>query len=108
MTLDDRPVHGEEIEAEKLAELLEAALERNRQLEQALESRIVIEQAKGVLVERLRLEPDAAFEILRRASRNSRRRLHDLAAEVVRSRVMPREMTKVLAESFATAPADET
>jgi AmiR/NasT family two-component response regulator len=54
-----------------------------------LESRIVIEQAKGVLVERLALGPDEAFEILRRAARSQRRRIHDLAADVVTSRDTP-------------------
>src|SRR4051812_2677081 len=72
-----------------LEELLRTALERNRQLEHALESRVVIEQAKGVLIERFRLDPPAAFTLLRRAARNSRRRLHDLAAEVVASRTTP-------------------
>lgn len=56
---------------------------RNSQLEQALESRIVIEQAKGVLAERHGIPPEQAFELLRRASRNTRRRIHDLAAAVV-------------------------
>lgn len=35
----------------------------NRHLRIALESRIVIEQAKGVLVERLALPPEAVFEL---------------------------------------------
>lgn len=53
------------------------------QLQTALETRIVIEQAKGVLAERHRLGVDAAFERLRSASRSARRRIHDLAAEIV-------------------------
>lgn len=58
-------------------------LERTRQLETALTSRIVIEQAKGILAERHGIDVDEAFERLRRASRNAGRRIHDLAAEVV-------------------------
>jgi hypothetical protein len=72
-----------------LVALVDTLRERNSQLERALESRIVLEQAKGVLVERLALKPDLAFEILRRAARSERRRIHALAAEVVASRDTP-------------------
>jgi AmiR/NasT family two-component response regulator len=72
-------------------------MERNAQLEQALESRIVIEQAKGVLTERLAVAPEHAFEILRRASRTQRRRIHLLAAEVVASRETPRAVVAAAA-----------
>ena len=71
------------------AELVQLLAERNRQLEQALRSRIMIEQAKGVLAERLMLEPNQAFEILRRAARSQRRRIHALANEVVVTRETP-------------------
>ncbi|HEX4493997.1 MAG TPA: GAF and ANTAR domain-containing protein [Acidimicrobiia bacterium] len=40
------------------------------QLHQALETRDVIGQATGILMERLRVTPEEAFEILRRASQN--------------------------------------
>lgn len=53
------------------------------QLEHALSSRIVIEQAKGVLAERLETSVDEAFELLRRSARNARTNLHELAARVV-------------------------
>jgi len=55
----------------------------NAQLRTALESRVVIEQAKGVLAERHLLPPDQAFDILRRAARADGRRLHELAEEVL-------------------------
>ena len=54
------------------------------QLRQALDSRIIIEQAKGVLAERHAQSTSEAFERLRRHARNSSRRLHAVAAEVVR------------------------
>ena len=63
----------------------EFLLERTRQLETALTSRIVIEQAKGVLAERHGIAVDEAFERLRRASRNSGRKIHDVAGEIVLS-----------------------
>ena len=66
--------------------------ERNAQLETALETRIVIEQAKGMLAERLRVSPDEAFQTLRRAARSNRVKLHALAAAVVASRETPREL----------------
>src|SRR5207253_322738 len=72
-----------------LVALVQLLAERNRQLERALESRIVIEQAKGVLAERFEIEPNQAFEILRRAARTQRRRIHLLADEVVGSRQTP-------------------
>jgi AmiR/NasT family two-component response regulator len=82
----------------RLTQELESVLERNAQLERALESRVVIEQAKGVLAERLRLEPEAAFNLLRRAARSSRRRLHDLAGEVVASRHTPQDLARTMVE----------
>jgi transcriptional regulator with GAF, ATPase, and Fis domain len=56
------------------------------QLQTALKSRIVIEQAKGILAERDGLDMGTAFERLRRAARSSNRRLADLAGDVVGGR----------------------
>jgi hypothetical protein len=64
-------------------ELLESLRRENDQLRTALVTRIVIEQAKGVLAERFNVEVDEAFERLRREARNRRLRLHALAAAVV-------------------------
>jgi hypothetical protein len=52
------------------------------QLQQALDSRVVIEQAKGVLAERLSITMDAAFELLRAHARNHNLRLSQLARDV--------------------------
>jgi GAF domain-containing protein len=54
------------------------------QLQYALNSRVTIEQAKGVLSERSGLDPDIAFESLRKYSRNNNARLVDVAEGVVR------------------------
>ena len=58
----------------------------NEQLQSALTSRVIIEQAKGVLATLLELDMDEAFERLRKRSRDDRRRLVDVAEEVVQSR----------------------
>jgi len=53
------------------------------QLQSALTSRIVIEQAKGILAERWQITPGEAFNRLRRHARATRRRLPDLARAVI-------------------------
>jgi transcriptional regulator with GAF, ATPase, and Fis domain len=57
------------------------------QLQTALNSRVVIEQAKGVLAERDGVDMGTAFERLRRTARSSNRRLADLAGDVVAGRL---------------------
>ena len=52
------------------------------QLQSALNSRIAIEQAKGVLAERHKITVDEAFGILRRHARNNNLRMSDLARDV--------------------------
>jgi GAF domain-containing protein len=52
-------------------------------LQAALESRAVIDQAKGVLVERYKLTPDQAFQLLAQASMNANRKVRDLADHLV-------------------------
>lgn len=59
------------------------ARKQAKQLQDALDSRVLIEQAKGVLAERLDITPDEAFQAIRRQARNTNRKLHDLAREVV-------------------------
>jgi len=54
------------------------------QLQVALNSRVVIEQAKGILAERLRISPDEAFVLLRRYARDHNHPLTDLAGDVIR------------------------
>jgi len=73
------------------------SLEReNAQLRQALSSRIAIEQAKGVLAERFRLDVVEAFELLRRAARSNRLPLHALAKSVAPAAPTPPEIEEVL------------
>lgn len=55
----------------------------NEQLNNALNSRIVIEQAKGMLAERQGLDIANAFKVLRNHARNHNERLVDVARSVV-------------------------
>ncbi|MGW8377656.1 GAF and ANTAR domain-containing protein [Streptomyces sp. ODS28] len=55
----------------------------NRQLETALGTRVVIEQAKGKLAERYGIGMDEAFVLLRGYARSNNRRLTELAAAFV-------------------------
>jgi diaminopimelate decarboxylase len=82
---------------EELKERLAAAEQLNAQLEHALESRIVIEQAKGVLSERLGFTVEEAFDVLRYAARSARIKLHELAALVVSERRTPNSVVVALA-----------
>lgn len=57
------------------------------QLQSALNSRVLIEQAKGVLAERLGSSVDEAFGLLREYSRMRNRKLRNVAAEVIDGRL---------------------
>lgn len=65
------------------AQLLADAATLARQMQEAMASRAVIEQAKGVLMAQRGCDPDAAFDMLSRASRTSNRKLRDIAAAIV-------------------------
>jgi hypothetical protein len=76
--------------------------ERAEQLQHALTSRIVIEQAKGVLCERLGLDMEGAFALLRYAARGARMKLQDLAQEIVESDETPEEVVRAMARHSGT------
>jgi PAS domain S-box-containing protein len=71
-----RDVTGRRTAQERLTEL-------NEQLETALTSRLVIEQAKGMLAERRGTSVEDAFQALRRHARHHNASLHDVATAVV-------------------------
>jgi hypothetical protein len=77
----------------RLLAVTEAAYERRAQLEQALQSRVAIEQAKGILAERYRLDPDVAFDVIRRAARSNRMKLHELVRRIRPGEPTPDELT---------------
>jgi len=53
------------------------------QLGQAMASRAVIDQAIGILMAQQRCTAATAFDLLRRASQNRNRKLHDVAADII-------------------------
>jgi hypothetical protein len=80
----------------RLLAVTEANFERRAQLERALHSRVAIEQAKGVLAERYGLGLDEAFDVIRRAARSNRMKLHDLVEQIKPGRVTPDEVSQLL------------
>jgi GAF domain-containing protein len=63
------------------------------QLQAALNSRIVIEQAKGVLAEQSHVEMDVAFELLRGFARTNNRRLADVARDLLEARISAAQLS---------------
>ncbi|SFT70503.1 GAF domain-containing protein [Geodermatophilus amargosae] len=58
-------------------------------LQAALEYRAVIDQAKGVLIERYKITPDQAFQLLAQASMHANRKVRDIADELVHTGELP-------------------
>jgi ANTAR domain len=83
--------------------------ERAEQLQTALDSRVVIEQAKGMVRERIGLPIDSAFHLLRSAARGNGQKLHALASEVVASFATPDPIVRELAghPEFMTMPREQ-
>ena len=59
-------------------------------LRAALVHRTDIGMAMGLLMERFSVDQDAAFAMLRRVSQHENRKLHEIAAELVATRELPR------------------
>jgi GAF domain-containing protein len=94
MRLHDRPFDEGSIEpARQLTEVivagivhvetLRAAIAVRDQLEHALEARVVIEQAKGMVAAELHVSIDEALALIRRFSRSQHLRLADVSNDIV-------------------------
>jgi transcriptional regulator with GAF, ATPase, and Fis domain len=68
-----------------------AAATTTRDLRRALDSRDVIGQAKGILMERFKITSADAFDMLITASQDFNRKLRDVAAEVTETGVLVRD-----------------
>ncbi len=94
----DTPFTGTEMDlAQAMAEVAAIGLIQERalrersllagQLQSALNSRVVIEQAKGMIAEYLRVTMDQAFTLLRNYARDHNRKLSELALDITGRRV---------------------
>ena len=81
----------------RLLAVTHASYERRAQLEHALESRISIEQAKGIVAERYDLDVEEAFELIRQTARSHRMKLYDLVRAIRPGQETPAELAAMLA-----------
>jgi AmiR/NasT family two-component response regulator len=59
------------------------------QLQDALDSRVRIEQAKGMVAAQRSISPEAAFEVIRDHGRRHGRKLHDVAHDIIELGLRP-------------------
>lgn len=78
---------------------VDALREENEQLREAMAARGVIEQAKGIVMAEARCDPDAAFRLLVDRSRTERRKVREIAQEVV-SAAAPRAAENAVARIY--------
>jgi GAF domain-containing protein len=72
-----------------LAALALAEAQRTDHLRAALVNRDVIGQAKGIIMERYKLNPDAAFSTLTRISQDRNIKLHEVARQLIETGQLP-------------------
>jgi GAF domain-containing protein len=90
--LDDRSLRTAQalVDVATIGLLQERSLRRQEvlteQLQSALNSRVTIEQAKGLIAERLGVDMEGAFAALRRYARSHNRKLSDVAVAVIAGR----------------------
>jgi len=68
----------------------QSARDRADNLQAALETRAVIDQAKGILMDRHKLTADQAFRVLAQMSMTTNRKLHAIADDLVNTGELPR------------------
>ncbi len=71
---------------------LRLSIQASAQLQRALDSRVVIEQAKGVVAARLGILPSAAFELLRTYARRNNRQLAEVSSDMVHGVLPTRDL----------------
>lgn len=94
-----RALDGEELEAAcafaalaALALTLQRSGEVAAQLQHALDARVAVEQAKGVVAATLGVPVTESLGVLRRHARDHNRRLTEVATEVVEGRLRPEDL----------------
>jgi GAF domain-containing protein len=112
----DREVSAAQAYAGVVASLLAAAVAAHlkgrlaAELQTALDRRTLIEQAKGMLMAKEGIDAAVAFERLRTAARSSRRRIVDVAHDLIAGRPLPqpqppRHADRARRDRVAQAPA---
>jgi hypothetical protein len=87
---------GDLASAQVLAGHLAVLMDAGREIHHrglAMQSRTVIGQAQGILMERFDLSADQAFAYLRRLSSDRERKLADVAADIARTRQVPDQLS---------------
>jgi ANTAR domain-containing protein len=90
-------IGSDECGRERPADVAAQLRQENEQLRTPLASRIAIEQAKGVLAERLEVSVEEAFALLRYSARSERMQIQDLAVQVFPATAMPQAIIRGLA-----------
>lgn len=72
-----------------------ARIRSERDLWRAIDSRHLIGQAQGILMERFKLSPERAFSVLRRYSQQHNIKLHQVAGELISTGKLPAEAVAV-------------
>ena len=92
-------------------ELALAAFEKSQQLEEklhqaneALESRKVVERAKGILMRQTGLDEEAAYLRLQKTARNENRKLAEVAKAIILAEQMRRDSTPSAPPRGSTRP----
>lgn len=103
MTLDDQRLAQALADVATIGILHQRSAHRSSQLTEnlqfALNSRVLVEQAKGVVAERNGVDMDAAFGALRRHARNHNLKLADVAASVVSGALDPSSIPSLRSSS---------
>ena len=73
-----------------------AKLRSERDLWRAIDSRHLIGQAQGILMERFKLSPEKSFAVLRRYSQHHNIKLHEVAGELVKTGRLPGDKSEQL------------
>ena len=90
-------------EAEQAVRLAVSALAEADDLRRALQTRGTIDMAKGIIIAVQSVDPETAFDILRKASQRSHVKLVDVAAKIVDAAI-----TRTLTAQPWAAGADST
>lgn len=102
---NDEPFTGAEVEiAQAMAQVAAIALIQEQalrqrgvlaeQLQAALNSRVIIEQAKGMIAEYLTMSVDDAFLLLRKYTRGHNRKLTEVATDIINRKITSQALTR--------------